>query len=36
MYYIGIDVSKKDLSVFNGKTRPKIYKPKGLRPFKNT
>ncbi len=34
MYYIGIDVSKKDLSVFNGKKDLKFINQKGLRPFK--
>ena len=34
MYYIGIDVSKKDLSVFNGKKDLKFINQEGLRPFK--
>lgn len=34
MYYIGIDVSKKDLSVFNGKKDLKFINQQGLRPFK--
>lgn len=34
MYYIGIDVSKKDLSVFNGKLDLKFINQQGLRPFK--
>jgi len=34
MYYIRIDVSKKDLSVFNGKKDLKFINQEGLRPFK--
>jgi len=33
MYYIGIDVSKKDLSVFNGKDL-KFINQEGLKSFK--
>ena len=36
MYYIGIDVSKKDLSVFNGKKDLKFINQEGLKSFKNT
>jgi len=34
MYYIGIDVSKKDLSVFDGKKDLKFINKEGLRSFK--
>ena len=34
MYYIGIDVSKKDLSVFNGKKDLKFINKEGLKSFK--
>jgi hypothetical protein len=33
MYYIGIDVSKKALSVFDGKTSLEFENKEGLRPF---
>ena len=36
VYYIGIDVSKKDLSVFNGKKDLKFINQEGLKSFKNT
>jgi len=34
MYYIGIDVSKKDLSVFDGKKDLKFINKEGLKSFK--
>ena len=34
MYYIGIDVSKKDLSVFDGKKDLKFINQEGLKSFK--
>ena len=34
MYYIGIDVSKKDLSVFDGKKDLKFINQEGLTSFK--
>ena len=34
MYYIGIDVSKKDLSVFDGKKDLKFINKEGLTSFK--
>ena len=34
MYYIGIDVSKKDLSVFDGKDDLKFINQEGLTSFK--
>jgi hypothetical protein len=33
MYYIGINVSKKTLSVFDGKTNLIFENQKGLKPF---